>query len=482
MKKFWKYFLIILLFLLGIGFVGLAYLFFFPNSSLFGLKYVSFNQHYLSKSSYSVTNVNTIELNNMFYDIEIVPTDTNKIYLDCYSNTLGFVLSKNSKVEISSSLNAGKVTFDVAEPHGFAIHNASLITLYIPKNASLSYNLNSKKADIFINKALKVNNLSYSTQSGSLNFKKGSISGNIDLNINNATFNLGENVSTSKNNTTLKMKNGKFVATDALLGNVEIKSNFTGNIFLNSCENFINNVSTCGGNIQANYIKILTMNSSDTNVYVKKTDSANINLSKFGKVNIDEVTNFARIKTNSGKIYVKTCSAQNPSFETKSGNLTITDCKYDTNVTTGSGKINVSFLESTASYSSNNKSRFVSCVLGDGSATLNGIERLNLEIKGKGSANIKMHDVLGESLVNLKKGSANFVISNEATVKYKLITKAETGPVSVNLSRVSQNDSYTTKSLTETLVNSAPVGTPNILNITSSSGAIKVRSLDLIDY
>ena len=77
MKKFWKYFTILILLLIGLFCVGLLYLFFVPSAELFGIKYISLNKDVYTQE-YAAESVNTVVLNSRSYDVNIIPSSNQK--------------------------------------------------------------------------------------------------------------------------------------------------------------------------------------------------------------------------------------------------------------------------------------------------------------------------------------------------------------------------------------------------------------------
>ena len=110
MKVFVRYFLIVILLLIGLFALGILYLFFVPGSSLFGITYISYSDNYNSEA-YDASNISTIRLNSRAYDVFVVPASSEEISVRVYANSLGFVLNKNSKVDIEEDVENGELTF-----------------------------------------------------------------------------------------------------------------------------------------------------------------------------------------------------------------------------------------------------------------------------------------------------------------------------------------------------------------------------------
>ena len=443
MKKFWKYFTLTILFLLGLCCVGLLYLFFVPNSSLFGIRYISYN-HNVNSLAYSIENVETISLNSNAYKVKLVSSEENKISVKLYTNSLGFVLNKNKDALITSSLKDNILTFNITEPTGALFHNSSYIELTIPKSESVNLNIKNNKADLTLdNNNIHINNLTYTTDSGDFILKQASISGTLNLNLNRATFTVEKTVITNSNDVVLNMTSGKFDAEHSSFKNITIESNTRGIVIAKSCENITQETTSAGGRISINTAGFVSVNSSSTNVYIDTiTNGANINLTGTGDIKITNLTESSYLSTNSGNINIINANSH-ITIKTNSGNITIPNAKSTLDVQTEYGTINIS-------YSDTATNRSLSAILNDGKIIASGLEKINLVINGNGRAPIDMKDVIGSSSVVGNTGSV-FIKVNKNSV-YKLKTESE-GSVKVNLAQISQYGGYTTGILTTTYVN-----------------------------
>ena len=117
--------------LLGLGCAGVLYLFFVPNSSLFNITYINYNIK-KETSKYSSANISTIELNSRAYEIEILQSEDDNVYLKARATSFGFVNVKNKDFSIQSNLRNSTLTINIIEPHGFATSNLSSLKLYVP--------------------------------------------------------------------------------------------------------------------------------------------------------------------------------------------------------------------------------------------------------------------------------------------------------------------------------------------------------------
>ncbi len=481
MKKVGKYLVITLLLLLGLCCVGVLYLFFIPNSNLFNITYINHNK--LIKSDiYSTEDVEHIVINSRAYDIEIVTAKEDEIRLEVFSNSFGFVLTKNENPNLTTSIKNKILTFDVKEPYGAAINNNSYVKLFLSPEDAVDLTINNKSASTKINSEnLIINNLTYSTISGNFDFKSGSITGDMNLDINRSTFKIYENVTTNKNNLKLKVSSGKLYAEKEELGNVEVLENNRGVISLMNCSRFTEKVKSAGDQIylnKASYVNILT---SDTNVTVNEvTDGADIELTGSGKVNVTTLKAISIIKTNSGNISV-TNAESNLTVHSNSGNIKVDSANTLVSTKTKSGNINITFNENAKSYKDSTAStiyRMLIAKIEDGQLTATGVEHIGvtsdsegIEITGKGKVKLAMHNVYGSNEIVGNNGNINAIINKDSV--YTLTTISETGSVRVNLTQIIQYGGYTLKESTQTNVNCKEVANDTLV-ISTTKGNLSV--------
>ena len=478
MKVFWKYFLIIILLLIGLCALGVLYLFFVPGSSLFGITYISYHNDYNS-NPYDCASIDTIELNSRTYSVSIVPASSENISLKVYANSVGFVLEKNSDVNIQAEVEDGVLTFNVDEPYGAAITNESYIQLRIPTSKSFNIMLKNNNAQTNIdNENLKINNLIYTTESGNFNFSNGEISGNIEANIERADFIIEENAKTNNNNVTLSATSGYFEVLKNVLGDIYIESNKNAVICIKECNDFRSNMNEAGGRIEIETAFYVEINSSDTNIYINNiTSGGTISLTKAGKVKIDNVLATMDITTNSGEISIKNSTAP-LILTTDDGKISVNSTYSRVTANSKYGDINVNFNENAESYQNNPNSRMLQAITNNGKITSSGVENVIITINDNGRADINMKNVFGENIIEGKTGSVSLIIDTNA--KYKLYTKTNSGNVSVNLAQISNFGGYTEKEHTEYVNGTVSDYNNSTLIVTTTSGSLYIRDTSLI--
>ena len=465
MKKVGKYVAITLLMLLGLFCVGILYLFFIPNSSLFNITYINNNEVIKSKK-YSTDAVSEINLNSRSYELNVMSTDDDKISIEVSSHSFGFVHKKNEKVKISSSLSNNILTFNVAEPYGLTANSSSSINLFLPTSKIFDLNLKNKKSETSISdKNLSLNNFSYTTISGNLNLNKVTITGKMKLNLNESECFIDSSVETNFNNIDLKLTSGKFIATKSQFGDITILKNSRGIINVDQCNTVRENISDAGGQINVNKISHINVKASDTIISLGKVENgAIIDLVGSGKTTIGTLKGVSSISTNSGKIKINNCLSS-ATLHTDDGNITVKKAMKTISTKTNYGEINIAFSDDADHYSESDtdKSRTLFAEIKNGKLTATGVEHVGssnfdsnqgIIVTGNGRVNLTMNDVCGENLIKGKNGNVKIVINHESI--YKLTTnpnKKTQGNVRVNLMQISQYKGYTNKGKKDTYVN-----------------------------
>ncbi|HJD05648.1 MAG TPA: DUF4097 domain-containing protein [Candidatus Onthoplasma faecipullorum] len=476
MKKFWKYFLIVLLLILGLFMVGVLYLFFVPGSSLFNITYVSLNVQGVS-NAYSRDQVETITIQNRDFPINIVEASSDNISVRVYSNSLGFALVKNSTVGINAKIEEGNLIFTISEPHGLMSNGDSVIELRIPENFSSNLSIINRNSTITLDREdYTIENLYYQGNAGQLNFTAGTISGSLDLELNRSDFTLGSDVATNNNDVTINVNDGTFNASNADLGEVVIETNTRGVFAIGECDRLTESIATAGGRIQAGTIGSINVRTSDTNLTINTlTHGGTIELTMGGNIEIGTTNALTDLITNSGDITVHNAQ-ERLLAESRDGNITINNANYVVSATTTYGDIQVTFGED-AGHFLDTGARSLEATTNNGRIVVSGVENVIITINDNGRAEINMSDVLGVSSVLGKSGSVSLVINKDS--KYNLTTKSDTGNVSVDLMQVDVtvgNIGYTTREETTTGVNLANgETTTNSLVVTTTSGDLTIR-------
>ena len=498
MKKVGKYLLILALLLAGLFFIALLFLFFIPDSTLFGITYIGKGSEHYSQS-YEAKSVNTIVINNSAFDVEVVTVkDSDKISLLVENRMFGFTLKKHSTVSIRPKLFKQTLTFNVEEPHGVAFKNGSYIELRIPANMienansaygfNLTLNNNSAQSTIKCNNSA-INKLSFKTTSGALNISKGALTGDISLDLSRGSCHISNDAKLTNNNVTLKQTSGTFSTDDKVeLGNINHTQNTTGDVDINLCNNYIAPLNAAGGNISIQKVNNeLELTSTDTNLYVKEQNSGGIkiNLTESGSVIIDKINTAKRIAditTKNGAINIKNSHKNLKLITTNSGSITATNIYAEVSATTNRGNINISYAKDAVNFdytNPNSSSRKATINTQSGTVNVSGVQNINLTITKNGNATVNMNEVYGNNKISAQNGSVKVVTPSnrnvETTHKYNLTTQSdESGTVYVAISGVEEYTTKTSKTIRVGVDKDSTEEIPHNLDVKVTSGSLRV--------
>ena len=476
MKTFWKYFSIILLLLIGLCMLGILYLFFVPNSSIFGLRYLSLNETIYS-DRYTAESFNKVTVNSHAYEVYVEPSDSENIIVSLYVNSLGFTLVDNSNYAIDTDIDGSELVFDITEPTGALVRNDSHITVMIPADTSIALELNNDSANTYIDhSSLNITELSYTTKSGDFEFTSGSVSGAMDLDIGKADFKIGAEVVTNNNSVTIDSTTGLFEA-QPNLGDIVVLSSDRAVFRLINCNSFYMNDNDAGGSIDISQVQRVEIISSDTNITLGEVandtsieNAIRIELTKTGKIDIQTTHQQATLITNDGNINVVTAlDIINPS--TQDGNVTIGTSKALVNFQSDYGNLDVSYSLDT------DADRRLIARTNNGRLTIRNVDNVAITVNGNGRVDVEMNAVLGNNIITAKSGSVRVIMPDSA--EYKLHTYTESGEVNVNLLEISAGGGYKDKEKT-TYINSATDSSPS-MDISTTTGSLYVRDRTLED-
>lgn len=491
MKTFGKYFLITILLLLGLCCVGILYLFFFPNSSLFGLTYVHNNVTVDSKAySLDENTITKVVLKNNNYDVNISKASGNDVVAQAYSNSYGFGLVKNKDLSISTKIENNVLYITVTEPSGALIHSRCYVNVKIPQSDLDLEILNNNATTKFFD--TKVKNFIYTANNGKCTLSSGEITNNITAKLNYSTF---EILSEFKfhNNVSLALDKGKFNCQTAI-NDINVTSNDRGVLKADKINNLNFQFESAGGSIELNKANYCLISSSDTNVNIKQLNHANITLTKTGSITIGELSSdLSFLTTKTGNISIDVCKS-NLQVKSNSGNINITNASKYVDATNVDGNINITYNkigeELVPDYNDDDLYRQIKLTLTNGVATIVGAQNIQAEIFGSGKLNLTTDKILkNNNSIKVNRGSVYLVINENAL--YTLVTESTTrnGNISVNLLGINNigTGGYTDTEKKETAVNESLYETnsyeygTNKIDINCTTGAIKVRDSQTVN-
>ena len=476
MKKFWKYFLILILLLSGLFCVGLLYLFFVPNSSMFGITYVSYSNKYQSKM-YDKSVVQNIELNSYNYDIILTTSNSDNVYAIVKAKSFGYTLKENSKLEIKSEVVAGTLKINITEPNGLVFSNGSSIELLIPKDFTPNLKITNNKATTDIESgAITLQDFTYETKAGNLNFNYGSVAGEMNLNLNKAKFNLSSKINTTETTANITLTSGQFNAPNHHFKTINVLSNTSGLVNVKSCTSFNSQSKSAGGKFNIiDTVESVAIESSDTNIEIGTLKGGSIKLTESGKIYIKKIQGMVILQTNSGSITVDEATSEFTTISENGDQLIKLATQQITSDSTY-GNISITFATPQTEEEESTFNLSAIATTKNGKITLNGVDKLTVGIveNGTGRADIKMRKVTGQNIIDAQRGSVNVTIPQ--TEIYWLTTESTAGgSVHVNVGQFAVNG-YNTQTKTTNLISysTEPIATANSLIVTTTSGSITI--------
>ncbi len=489
MKKSGKYIVILFLLLGGLCCIGLLYLFFVPKSDLFGITYISYSKD-IESASFSpiddqgVKEIHSVKMVNRSYDVQVISTKTDEISAVVHAKSFGYVLKKNSKVDISATIDDGTLIFNVTEPKGLAFKGFSYIELKIPETYRPTLILQNKDAKTSINDAnIGLTNLHYTTKSGDFKFKAGSLIDTMVLNLNKATFKIESNVSMVHPTVNLKLTSGKFIGKNHNFTSIKVSKNTRGIVDVKSCAEFEEIVKSAGGKVSIETAQNVHIESSDTNVVINELKEGYIDLTETGKIRIKKLVGEALLKTDSGSIKVDDFD-DNGILSTVSdtGDQTILNARRMVSSSSEYGNILVTFHKDAEGYTvpqSKADVPFRSFVgsTKNGKITITDAENISINVIEDGKARIsaKMKNIIGVNRVYGKCGSINITVPTLIT--YTLTTESTAGgSVNVNVGQFAVNG-YSNQSRVTHLISPIENFTgpaAGSLEVTTTTGSLRV--------
>ncbi len=479
MNKVVKYTIITLLLLFGLFCIGIIFLFFVPDSSIFGVTYISKSIE-LKTDPIAASSVSNITINSRSYYVTIKSTDDSSVHAEMRSKSFGFVNKKNKTPTLSQLYKDNTITLNITEPHGCMAKNGSTIALYLPKNKAFNISINNKNATVAMDDSnVKINDLNYSSEKGKLKLISGSINGEIDLNLAKSQCTVSEHIKTNNNALRLNITSGSFIATESSFGNIEVTQNKRGTIKIHECKDFIFKPITAGGVVVIDKLEQAQISTSDTNVYLGAIASGGtINVNASGNIHIANLTGAASITTHTGSI--KVLRSNSPLFvKSKSGDITINEAYQPINVEANSGKVYIAFSQyakTGLNSATNEYFRTLHANIHDANLTAYGVEHLGaigsnsgFVSTGDGKVSIYMDNVYGQNAV--KTASNNLFIQVEKSAVYTLTTASAHGSLRVNLAQIPEYNGYTETASRTTFVNSHSQSS-NTLTVSTEAGSL----------
>ncbi len=506
-KLFFIYLGVLILALVATSVFCGAFLFFYRDGNIFGIKYISTNQIIQATETEDMSDLSKIKICGKDFPINIsVNSSVTTLKGAMYNKVFGYTYKNKAQANFTLEYDSATktATFNVKEPGGWISKKSAYIQIAIPTNlASQGFDLDvsSSKGDINIEEDefdLNIKNIIFNSSKGDVTVKDANIVNSLTASIGKGSL-IIDNTCTSSNNIDAKLSVGsgridlsKIDLDKFGFGTVEIEKIGHGEIGIKKCLELITNGNIeSGGKIYVNEVAFVDFASKDTDIIIgsiTKIDTSRINLSGMGDVQINNANCQLDIETHNGDIVVKTCS-QSMILKAIQGDISVSNALRFVSADSVYGKIKISFSESANGYDEVNQHRAVQATTKNGSIDVVGLEKGVITATDKGRINLRYNKVVGDNVVNAKSGSVYIVVpypETESSNEYAFNLKVETEissdikvGVAGSIGKVDSTESGVFEYIN--IYNSLP-STENNLQVKSTTGIIKIRSQDLAQF
>lgn len=507
---------LLLAFIATVVFCG-AFLFFYREGDIFGIKYVKYNKVLYARSTAEMLDMETIEVDCQSYDVRIVVNSmVDKVSGAMRNKVFGY--AHKSKALANFTLNYDKDTktasFSAVEPQGWLNKKDCYVEIVIPEDlADDGFNIivNTKKGDVLIGgskKVFEVGRLDVSSTRGEVTVSNTIVGGDIKIDIGSGWIGFDNSCKTTNAvNAEIKLGSGVVNFTQVDVNNfklniVEIKSIKSGRIGIYKLKELVTNGNiNSGGRIEVKEVEFIDFSSLDTDLIVYEIKPSTmgvgivsrINLTGLGDCSINNVYSNLQINGNDGNLVVGTAIGS-VSLITDSGNITMNRALKLVSADTQSGNINITFDKDALNYAPTtvgdaNKNRAVIASTNSGTINISGLQNGHINAGNKGKIALNYNKVVGDNVVIGKSGRVDILVPNPSdtslpdeyafnlTVNSRSASDIKVGVVDSVIGGVDWSDNGL-----KTFTNIYGTAGSNNLNVNTDSGIIKIRSGDLIKY
>lgn len=493
-----------------------GFLFFYRDGNIFGIQYVSSNQTLYARPDEDISDLKTIEINSDKFDVYVrVNSGVSKVMGKMKCKAYGY--AKTSKAQIGFWLDYNEstkvATFNSIQPSGWLNTNNSYIEIAIPQNvASYGYDLiiNGKKADIEIGGkySYTIGTLTVNSTKGDVALTNVNLTNAINANIGSGSLYIDNKCSTSGEiASSISLGSGvinysKVDISKFSFGVIDIKSIKNGKIGIIQANELITDGNIDGGgSIEVGAVKFVDFSSLDTNILINNIigngegSSSRVNITGYGDIFINRAKCDLVINGHNGNISLNLCTGV-ISVITNQGDIKITDALKLVSAVSSYGNINIEFSNSALDYvvdsdSNDDKNRAVIASTKSGHIYVKGLQFGNISATDNGRITLDYNRIVGDNIVSAKSGVVNIVVPSPSSstpankyafnlqVSSEVVTDIKVGVVGSIGTTVDYAGSGT-QSFTN-IYNSAS-STDNNLRVFSTTGKIKIRSMDLMGY
>ena len=282
-------------------------------------------------------------------------------------------------------------------------------------------------------------------------------------------------------------------------GVVEIKSIRRGKIGIVKLEELITNGNiNGGGKIEIGEVNLVNFSSLDTDVSINNINSesavltnSRINISGLGDVWVKNANCNLEVNAYNGDVYINS-STGSVNLSANQGDIRMDNALKVVSAETSYGNIKINFneaaLDFVAGQSDNN--RMVIASTKNGHIVVNGLQNGHIVATDKGRITLNYDRVVGDNIVQAQSGAVSVVVPNPTVqtpanlYAFNLIVNSEVNSdIKVGVVGSIGAVDYSGSGLKQfTNIYNSLNSTSNNLTVNSTTGIIKVRSMDLIGY
>lgn len=451
--------------LLFVSFVGFAYLFLVPNSSLLGIKYISNKSaKYYQLGEYDTASkpINQLVINTKNYNVKfVVDKDVNGLQVYMKNDVAGLVLKKDSAINLGYSYDNINKKLDIStkEINGWIGYGSSYIEVIVPEDVIVA-NLVLKitvGSDSYIDvggmSGTKIDTLNLTAGRGAINIDNIEMRA-LTINASKSKVVIGENIGNQIENVKLNVGNSSVNFLKSGGGEQEIvkaknekravnKDNVAFNIVkfevvgmkkdgkiqfikcdeLSSAGYTENRIS--GGSIECVYVsKLIQFYTNNCSIKLNEIGgnvNSIYNADGSGNFNLVGVSNGdLTIHSSSGKIFVNQLLGVGD-FKTNSGDITIKNATKSLQLISQKGDINVKFGEDVSEFLGDSSPyRRVSLLrVKNSRVNISGLNVIKMVVENGGNADVKLtyKKVLGDNTFDVNTGNLLAIVPKDCPLK-----------------------------------------------------------------
>jgi len=515
MKKTFKtisiYFGVLLLTLIATVIFCAGFLFFYRDGNIFGIQYIKLDQRIIAKQSADMSGVENIEINCKDFDVAVkINSNVENVIGAMRNKVFGYANKNKAQTKFVLEYNdvSKTATFTATEPSGWLNKSDAYIEIAIPKSLAdrgLNLYVKTSKADVSIggSEDCAYGTVGIKTSKGDAKIKNAIIINKLDLNIGSGTVVVGESCGTTDMiGANLKVGSGTIDLTEIdtnkfYLGTVEVIKNVKGKINILQAKEVVTNGNiNGGGKVQIKEVGFVDFISLDTHVYINKITEntmSRIKLTGNGKVVVNQVVCDLEVNANDGSVKINEAFGT-LALSTDHGDIAVGKTLKLVSAATVYGNIKIGFSDSALDYADtsindSNKNRAVVATTKNGHIIVEGLQNGHINATGSGRISLSYNKVVGTNEINGKLGNVSIVVPNPSSntsneYAFNLRVKSDVNAdikvgVAGSIGRVDFSESGVHEF---TNIYNSTTSTSNSLYVESSTGSIKVRSLDLVNY